>query len=146
MIRRPPRSTRTDTLFPYTTLFRSYLQPISFRTLTRSYLAFLRGSARNAFARADPFLVEPPGNGGDRPAIAHAEAISAIGDAPRTAPLQTVQGLIARRQTRHGPRAQRPVLPPRLRPPSARLLPPRQLIHPNTPRPHRKASGRAKGC
>src|SRR3546814_20256175 len=29
MIRRPPRSTRTDTLFPYTTLFRSFLQ---FRT------------------------------------------------------------------------------------------------------------------
>src|SRR3546814_713045 len=28
MIRRPPRSTRTDTLFPYTTLFRSpYLPP-----------------------------------------------------------------------------------------------------------------------
>src|SRR3546814_15298001 len=26
MIRRPPRSTRTDTLFPYTTLFRSILQ------------------------------------------------------------------------------------------------------------------------
>src|SRR3546814_18920710 len=26
MIRRPPRSTRTDTLFPYTTLFRSYPQ------------------------------------------------------------------------------------------------------------------------
>src|SRR3546814_20886808 len=26
MIRRPPRSTRTDTLFPYTTLFRSHLQ------------------------------------------------------------------------------------------------------------------------
>src|SRR3546814_17262787 len=26
MIRRPPRSTRTDTLFPYTTLFRSVLQ------------------------------------------------------------------------------------------------------------------------
>src|SRR3546814_8091521 len=27
MIRRPPRSTRTDTLFPYTTLFRSQGQP-----------------------------------------------------------------------------------------------------------------------
>src|SRR3546814_20394027 len=27
MIRRPPRSTRTDTLFPYTTLFRSYKDP-----------------------------------------------------------------------------------------------------------------------
>src|SRR3546814_19362939 len=33
MIRRPPRSTRTDTLFPYTTLFRSsgrlYVRPIA---------------------------------------------------------------------------------------------------------------------
>src|SRR3546814_8228941 len=28
MIRRPPRSTRTDTLFPYTTLFRSVLRGI----------------------------------------------------------------------------------------------------------------------
>src|SRR3546814_3331917 len=27
MIRRPPRSTRTDTLFPYTTLFRSTCRP-----------------------------------------------------------------------------------------------------------------------
>src|SRR3546814_5028998 len=27
MIRRPPRSTRTDTLFPYTTLFRSSAEP-----------------------------------------------------------------------------------------------------------------------
>src|SRR3546814_5778149 len=27
MVRRPPRSTRTDTLFPYTTLFRSPLGP-----------------------------------------------------------------------------------------------------------------------
>src|SRR3546814_10838234 len=26
MIRRPPRSTRTDTLFPYTTLFRSMIE------------------------------------------------------------------------------------------------------------------------
>src|SRR3546814_14803492 len=29
MIRRPPRSTRTDTLFPYTTLFRSKDSPLS---------------------------------------------------------------------------------------------------------------------
>src|SRR3546814_2017425 len=28
MIRRPPRSTRTDTLFPYTTLFRSGPDPV----------------------------------------------------------------------------------------------------------------------
>src|SRR3546814_12774078 len=33
MIRRPPRSTRTDTLFPYTTLFRSQaLRPASARS------------------------------------------------------------------------------------------------------------------
>src|SRR3546814_18506573 len=34
MIRRPPRSTRTDTLFPYTTLFRSgapVTDPVSWR-------------------------------------------------------------------------------------------------------------------
>src|SRR3546814_5782664 len=28
MIRRPPRSTRTDTLFPYTTLFRSRVETV----------------------------------------------------------------------------------------------------------------------
>src|SRR3546814_11203740 len=33
MIRRPPRSTRTDTLFPYTTLFRSCLYPARRREL-----------------------------------------------------------------------------------------------------------------
>src|SRR3546814_4240168 len=31
MIRRPPRSTRTDTLFPYTTLFRSALPARHYR-------------------------------------------------------------------------------------------------------------------
>src|SRR3546814_15237117 len=30
MIRRPPRSTRTDTLFPYTTLFRSHAKEMGF--------------------------------------------------------------------------------------------------------------------
>src|SRR3546814_13925886 len=38
MIRRPPRSTRTDTLFPYTTLFRSRRKRLSaqdFRALGR---------------------------------------------------------------------------------------------------------------
>src|SRR3546814_1419556 len=36
MIRRPPRSTRTDTLFPYTTLFRSKLLPSSRQANIRS--------------------------------------------------------------------------------------------------------------
>src|SRR3546814_10467836 len=33
MIRRPPRSTRTDTLFPYTTLFRSSSREIKFAAI-----------------------------------------------------------------------------------------------------------------
>src|SRR3546814_5558877 len=33
MIRRPPRSTRTDTLFPYTTLFRSLVPTMMIRML-----------------------------------------------------------------------------------------------------------------
>src|SRR3546814_3388359 len=37
MIRRPPRSTRTDTLFPYTTLFRSH-PSLAFRYLRRELL------------------------------------------------------------------------------------------------------------
>src|SRR3546814_8619249 len=37
MIRRPPRSTRTDTLFPYTTLFRSILREYPARGLVYIY-------------------------------------------------------------------------------------------------------------
>src|SRR3546814_4363145 len=42
MIRRPPRSTRTDTLFPYTTLFRSYigLSEVSADTIRRANAAY----------------------------------------------------------------------------------------------------------
>src|SRR3546814_3968768 len=49
MIRRPPRSTRTDTLFPYTTLFRS---PVIFPTESRPWLrqAPLRQSVSGAGA------------------------------------------------------------------------------------------------
>src|SRR3546814_6713145 len=45
MIRRPPRSTRTDTLFPYTTLFRSVQQRrIDHRRIdARDALAFVLG-------------------------------------------------------------------------------------------------------
>src|SRR3546814_7430082 len=39
MIRRPPRSTRTDTLFPYTTLFRSLLQTEARQAATGVFLA-----------------------------------------------------------------------------------------------------------
>src|SRR3546814_12467537 len=39
MIRRPPRSTRTDTLFPYTTLFRSALLAVGYEIGTRAGIA-----------------------------------------------------------------------------------------------------------
>src|SRR3546814_12335890 len=43
MIRRPPRSTRTDTLFPYTTLFRSVSVPSdAARTITETFEAWGR--------------------------------------------------------------------------------------------------------
>src|SRR3546814_4762842 len=48
MLRRPPRSTRTDTLFPYTTLFRSDvgLSPVTSATLVLSYQHVMVGTLR----------------------------------------------------------------------------------------------------
>src|SRR3546814_10174588 len=51
MIRRPPRSTRTDTLFPYTTLFRSRAAPDVRRHRRLSPVA-ARGLARRDRRRA----------------------------------------------------------------------------------------------
>src|SRR3546814_2090713 len=59
MIRRPPRSTRTDTLFPYTTLFRSAGRPSpgsSVRTWPPP------GSRRGR--RREGSVAAPPGAGG----------------------------------------------------------------------------------
>src|SRR3546814_1437984 len=46
MIRRPPRSTRTDTLFPYTTLFRSRRRHDIFLFDRRHAHAFIRRKGR----------------------------------------------------------------------------------------------------
>src|SRR3546814_4946560 len=62
MIRRPPRSTRTDTLFPYTTLFRSWnfdrrlqgWQDIALNDTGRAQAARLAARVREA-AAARPF-------------------------------------------------------------------------------------------
>src|SRR3546814_6081319 len=53
MIRRPPRSTRTDTLFPYTTLFRSWLGGHHPR---RSFACALSSSP----CRCSPWFCPPP--------------------------------------------------------------------------------------
>src|SRR3546814_16247662 len=52
MIRRPPRSTRTDTLFPYTTLFRSDPARRRQRVDRRDILGAALGKAPPIFARA----------------------------------------------------------------------------------------------
>src|SRR3546814_11587216 len=45
MIRRPPRSTRTDTLFPYTTLFRSKSENcLQIRTIAKKGVAHYFGT------------------------------------------------------------------------------------------------------
>src|SRR3546814_7107621 len=47
MIRRPPRSTRTDTLFPYTTLFRSYSE--------HTGVEYAVGTNKDSASRAEAF-------------------------------------------------------------------------------------------
>src|SRR3546814_17428336 len=48
MIRRPPRSTRTDTLFPYTTLFRSIRGRMSQAADRESVSPLLKAARRDA--------------------------------------------------------------------------------------------------
>src|SRR3546814_19022098 len=91
MIRRPPRSTRTDTLCPYTTLFRSHRgrpgerqHPQSRRARARgrpgSAARSLPGPARTPAAVGrgrDPRLRPPPGPGRRRPAPLRGPALVA---------------------------------------------------------------------
>src|SRR3546814_6642868 len=63
MIRRPPRSTRTDTLFPYTTLFRSLIvwSPASVAHPPRTaILKAVRGRAVERIWSVRPWLRPPP--------------------------------------------------------------------------------------
>src|SRR3546814_3097145 len=62
MMRRPPRSTRTDTLFPYTTLFRSHGRVGGDDQFAHFTLGQARGEPVQAeFARADAVeRAQPP--------------------------------------------------------------------------------------
>src|SRR3546814_19040755 len=60
MIRRPPRSTRTDTLFPYTTLFRSDINGgsnISFTAPTSDQITASPGTYNNISSEFDGVLI-----------------------------------------------------------------------------------------
>src|SRR3546814_2015846 len=66
MIRRPPRSTRTDTLFPYTTLFRSRRRGAPARTGQAGPAAQRGGGSRRAqpsLGRARAFGGRPGADG-----------------------------------------------------------------------------------
>src|SRR3546814_4732771 len=58
MTRRPPRSTRTDTLFPYTTLFRSIWTPILMKPGNAEFLLVfrLRAPSMRCHASGELFL------------------------------------------------------------------------------------------
>src|SRR3546814_14283009 len=65
MVRRPPRSTRTDTLFPYTTLFRSmehvrYPEAVFFRQLRHPFEHFGQAAARDRAVHAIIIGRDPP--------------------------------------------------------------------------------------
>src|SRR3546814_12815730 len=75
MIRRPPRSTRTDTLFPYTTLFRSsvwaqYTVRVPKRADVQATLS----------AASLPSFVHYPAPLNRKPAVADPHAVLRVGD------------------------------------------------------------------
>src|SRR3546814_5739410 len=74
MIRRPPRSTRTDTLCPYTTLFRS-LEPEAYAR--KSYVDGVMGT--NLHSVWDYYILGTAGFGADRKAVApYADRLGAL--------------------------------------------------------------------
>src|SRR3546814_2375103 len=74
MRRRPPRSTRTYTLFPYTTLFRSEFRAI--------IAAFVIGDQREGRAVADRDDAKTGSESGDAVAVAHPH-LMALADVPQ---------------------------------------------------------------
>src|SRR3546814_4268632 len=71
MIRRPPRSTRTDTLFPYTTLFRSHLP--------RSWLPWLGHHDRQPDRAGDlPPAFRPAGGRGQARSEEHTSELQSL--------------------------------------------------------------------
>src|SRR3546814_9502240 len=58
MIRRPPRSTRTDTLFPYTTLFRSQRQDVGIQLEVKPQIN--AGGAIKLFLRQEVSSIAGP--------------------------------------------------------------------------------------
>src|SRR3546814_20779943 len=78
MIRRPPRSTRTDTLFPYTTLFRSQLVALRIDASIEHQFVIVEFDV-DVVAAADDQSVQP----GDRHVLAGVDMDAARAGAPQ---------------------------------------------------------------
>src|SRR3546814_13750092 len=103
MIRRPPRSTRTDTLFPYTTLFRSCTHDIDavrrHMTALRDYLGHSSILLTYWYLEATPVLMRTI-------AAANEDRFAGGGQSPRSLPISPPiswiisHGIAARTPTR----------------------------------------------
>src|SRR3546814_1421586 len=79
MIRRPPRSTRTDTLFPYTTLFRS---PLANQLVVNDAANEGRSALINRFAQQSVGTVNRSNHGSYCGQTRRVGAAAALGDLP----------------------------------------------------------------
>src|SRR3546814_7970542 len=89
MIRRPPRSTRTDTLFPYTTLFRSPRPAHRRRAAGAARHAGGAGAPRRSRVRT-PAARAPRGRVDARPGLARAAAAGRGRSEEHTSELQSL--------------------------------------------------------
>src|SRR3546814_13751319 len=98
MIRRPPRSTRTDTLFPYTTLFRSACSALRAASSSRRSDQLVHSVSA---AIATPAIASPSASVIQRRRVAAASALATA----RSAALSILDGgggsaLVDRKSTR----------------------------------------------
>src|SRR3546814_1512902 len=93
MIRRPPRSTRTDTLFPYTTLFRS----ADFHGIAHSYAVT---GVRLLLDQGDTLRHLSLRQGGERLAVEKHAAVSRPADAGKQIQQGRFSGSVDRKRTR----------------------------------------------
>src|SRR3546814_1273467 len=103
MIRRPPRSTRTDTLFPYTTLFRSlHFADVHFNRCAERLGAFAGFPGGEKWYRGCHDACAAYHRGGKRqePAPAGIHALIAHYKRPLSGCLDTVEG-VCRTGTRY---------------------------------------------
>src|SRR3546814_20523107 len=90
MLRRPPRSTRTDTLFPYTTLFRSVVLHPGFQLLDAAGPATAFEMAERFRPGSYELTVMAPGISGSSARVESSSGLSLAAAPLREGPFDTV--------------------------------------------------------